>query len=205
MTQFGLFDAPLSLLSSERGDVTYHGGFVPADLAGSYFTALRDGVDWRAQRRVMYEREVDVPRLTAHFALDALHADEAPEGITPAAAAVVRDAAARASNALRVPFNSVGLNFYRDGNDSVAPHNDRLQDLVAGEPIALISLGATRRMLIRSKRPGEAAVPIDLEAGSLLVMSYASQLHYTHGVAKTRAPVGERISVALRVRPAKRP
>jgi len=44
-------------------------------------------------------------------------------------------------------------------------------------------------------------VPIDLEAGSLLVMSYASQLHYTHGVAKTRARVDPRISVALRVRP----
>jgi len=104
--------------------------------------------------------------------------------------------------AIAAPFNSVGLNFYRDGNDSVAPHNDRLQDLVAGEPIALLSLGAPRRMLIRSKRPGEQAVPIDLAAGSLLVMNYVSQRHYTHGVAKTRAPVGPRISVALRVRPA---
>ena len=64
-----------------------------------------------------------------------------------------------------------------------------------------MSLGATRRMLIRSKRSGEAAIPVDLESGSLLVMSYASQLHYTHGVAKTRGPVGPRISVALRVRP----
>jgi alkylated DNA repair dioxygenase AlkB len=44
-------------------------------------------------------------------------------------------------------------------------------------------------------------VPVDLEAGSLLVMSWSSQLHYTHGVAKTKARVGERISVALRVRP----
>ena len=102
---------------------------------------------------------------------------------------------------LGAPFNSVGLNFYRDGNDSVAPHNDRLGDLVAGQPIALVSLGGTRRMLIRAKQPGEAAVPVDLEAGSLLVMSWSSQLHYTHGVAKTKRAVGERISVALRVRP----
>jgi alkylated DNA repair dioxygenase AlkB len=148
----------------------------------------------------MYEREVDVPRLTAHFPLERLHAGEA-EGVSAEAAGVLCEAAARATDALRAPFNSIGLNFYRDGNDSVAPHNDRLDDLVEGEPIALLSLGGTRRMLIRSKRPGEPAIPIDLEAGSLLVMSYASQLHYTHGVAKTKAKVAPRISVALRVRP----
>lgn len=200
MTQFGLFTAPLSLLSGERGEVTYYEGFLPADAADAYFATLRDGVDWHANRRVMYEREVDVPRLTAHFALERLHAGEA-EGVSAAAAAALSEAAGRVSDALGAPFNSIGLNFYRDGNDSVAPHNDRLQDLVKAEPIALLSLGGTRRMLIRSKRPGEPAAPIDLEAGSLLVMSYASQLHYTHGVAKTRAMVGPRISVALRVRP----
>ena len=200
MTQFGLFTAPLSLVAGERGEVTYHAGFLPSELADAYFAALRDGVDWHANRRVMYEREVDVPRLTAHFPLERLRKREA-EGIRADAASALCEAAGRVSDALGAPFNSVGLNFYRDGNDSVAPHNDRLQDLVEGEPIALLSLGGTRRMLIRSKRPGEAAVPIDLEAGSLLVMSYASQLHYTHGVAKTRARVDPRISVALRVRP----
>ncbi len=204
MTQFGLFTAPLSLVAGERGEATYHAGFLPAEQADAYFATLRDGVDWHAQRRMMYEREVDVPRLTAHFSLHALQADDGSDGIAPAAAAVVRDAAARVAAALDAPFNSVGLNFYRDGADSVAPHNDRLQDLVEGQPIALLSLGDTRRMLIRSKRPGEPAVPIDLEAGSLLVMSYASQLNYTHGVAKTRAAVGPRISVALRVRPVAR-
>lgn len=201
MTQFGLFTAPLSLVAGERGEVTYHADFLPAELADTYFATLRDGVDWHANRRIMYEREVDVPRLTAHFALERLCSGEIAEGISEASAAVLRDAAARVTAALGASFNSVGLNFYRDGNDSVAPHNDRLQDLVKGEPIALLSLGGTRRMLIRSKRPGEPAVPIDLEAGSLLVMSYATQLHYTHGVAKTRAKVDPRISVALRVRP----
>jgi alkylated DNA repair dioxygenase AlkB len=201
VTQFGLFTAPLPLLEGERGCVTYYAGFLPASLLDAYFAALRDGVDWHAQRRVMYEREVDVPRLTAHFSLEDLGSEDKAQGIAPEATAVVRDAAARVTAALGAPFNSVGLNFYRDGNDSVAPHNDRLHDLVNGEPIALVSLGGTRRMMIRSKRPGEPAVPIDLEAGSLLVMSYASQLHYTHGVAKTRAKVEPRISLALRVRP----
>jgi alkylated DNA repair dioxygenase AlkB len=58
-------------------------------------------------------------------------------------------------------------------------------------------------MAIRPQAKGTTArsVAIDLVAGSLLVMSYSSQLHYLHGIAKTRAPVGPRISLALRVRP----
>jgi alkylated DNA repair dioxygenase AlkB len=81
-----------------------------------------------------------------------------------------------------VPFNSVGLNLYRDGRDSVAPHNDHLSEIRKGFPIALISLGATRRMTIRGKAPPRRVIHVDLEAGSLLVMGYGTQLHYTHGV-----------------------
>ena len=102
-----------------------------------------------------------------------------------------------------VPFNSVGLNFYRDGRDSVAPHNDHLDEIVEGFPIALVSLGGTRRMTIRSKKPPRRVLHLDLEPGSLLMMSYATQLHYTHGVPKTVDPVGPRISLAFRVKPAR--
>ena len=101
------------------------------------------------------------------------------------------------------PFNSVGLNFYRDGRDSVAAHNDHLDEIVDGSPIALVSVGAVRRMIIRTKKPPRRAMHIDLEAGSLLVMSYETQRHYTHGIPKTREPVGPRISLAFRVKPAR--
>jgi alkylated DNA repair dioxygenase AlkB len=94
----------------------------------------------------------------------------------------------------------VGLNLYRDGRDSVAPHNDHLNELRVGFPIALLSLGATRRMTIRAKAPPRTVVHVDLEPGSLLVMDYATQLHYTHGVAKTTERVGERISLAFRMK-----
>jgi alkylated DNA repair dioxygenase AlkB len=141
----------------------------------------------------MYEREVDVPRLLGHFRLDP------PPEETPAP---IVDAAARVGATLGVPFNSVGLNFYRDGRDSVAPHNDHLYDIVQGFPIALVSLGATRRMTIRAKEPPRRVIHVDLEPGSLLVMDYTTQLHYTHAVPKTADAVGERISLAFRVKPA---
>ena len=90
---------------------------------------------------------------------------------------------------LDVPFNSVGLNRYRDGRDSVAPHNDHLYEIRKGFPIALLSLGATRRMTVRAKAAPRRVIHIDLESGSLFVMDYATQIHYTHGVPKTNAEV----------------
>jgi alkylated DNA repair dioxygenase AlkB len=143
----------------------------------------------------MYDREVDVPRLTAYFDLDA-----GPEPDRPLPRAI-REAVERVTARTGVTFNSVGLNLYRDGRDSVAAHNDHLNELVPGFPIALVSLGATRRMAIRAREPPRRALDVDLEGGSLLVMSYETQLHYTHGVPKTKARVGERISLAFRVRP----
>jgi alkylated DNA repair dioxygenase AlkB len=112
----------------------------------------------------------------------------------------IRDAARRVIERLDVPFNSVGLNLYRDGRDSVAPHNDHLDEIRQGFPIGLLSLGATRRMTIRAKESPKRTMHVDLEPGSLLVMDYATQLHYTHAVPKTTEPIGERISLAFRVK-----
>jgi alkylated DNA repair dioxygenase AlkB len=179
------------LADDERGRIAYTPCFVDMGTAAAWFTELRSAVKWRAERRVMYDREVDVPRLVGHFRLDP------PSDFTPRA---IEDAARRVVDSLAVPFNSVGLNLYRDGRDSVAPHNDHLNEIREGFPIALVSVGATRRMTIRAKAQPRAAVHIDLEPGSLFVMDYATQLHYTHGVPKTSEPVGERISLAFRVK-----
>jgi alkylated DNA repair dioxygenase AlkB len=192
MAQLTLFDSAGAVLVDDgRGQVSYSPRFVDAASASAWFRELRDSVAWHGQRRMMYDREVDVPRLMGQFRLDP-PADDTPPSLLEAARrlAAVSDA----------PFNSVGLNLYRDGRDSVAPHNDHLDELREGFPIALISLGATRRMTIRAKAAPRTTVHVDLEPGSLLVMDYATQLHYTHGVPKTVEAVGERISLAFRVR-----
>jgi alkylated DNA repair dioxygenase AlkB len=193
MSQLPLFagTSETVLVNDERGRITYTSDLIPADVARRWFAELRESVRWQTQRRRMYDREVDVPRLMAHFRLDP-EESPAPEAIPVAAG--------RVAAFTRVAFNSVGLNFYRDGGDSVAPHNDDLDEIVEGCPIALLSLGATRRMTIRAKEPPRQVLHIDLEAGSLLVMSYETQRHYTHGIPKTRERVGPRISLAFRVR-----
>jgi alkylated DNA repair dioxygenase AlkB len=164
--------------------------FAEASVARRWFEALRDGVSWQHERRRMYDRDVDVPRLVARYTLE-------DPGLPPA----LVEAAQGVVAATRVPFNSAGLNYYRDGNDSVAAHNDHLYEIVSGYPIALVSLGATRLMTIRSKTKPRRIFDVDLEAGSLLLMSYDTQLHYDHGIPKSRITIGPRISVALRVRP----
>ena len=193
MSQLTLFDSSEAVLADdERGRITYTPGFVDSATAQAWFAQLRSAVEWRALRRTMYEREVDVPRLIGHYRLDP------PAESTPGA---ILDAFRHVADRLHVPFNSVGMNLYRDGRDSVAPHNDHLYELKKGFPIALVSLGATRRMTIRAKGAPRRVIHIDLEAGSLFVMDYTTQLHYTHAVPKTVEPVGERISLAFRVKP----
>jgi alkylated DNA repair dioxygenase AlkB len=192
MGQLTLFDASETLLvDDERGRIAYVPAFIDADTAQAWFAEIRARVGWRAERRLMYEREVDVPRLASHFRLDP-PAESVPHAIL--------EAARRVTERVREPFNSVGLNLYRDGRDSVAPHNDHLNEIRKGFSIALVSLGATRRMSIRAKAAPRRVMHVDLHPGSLFVMSYATQLHYTHAVPKTQNQVGERISLAFRVK-----
>jgi alkylated DNA repair dioxygenase AlkB len=189
--QLGFFDASSvrRLVDDETGSIVYRPNFLAERDAERTFDSLRKDVAWRSERRWMYEREVDVPRLTAHYRLG----EPMPE---PLPALFVR-----LRREVDDELNSVGLNLYRDEKDSVAPHNDHLNEIVAGHPIVLLSLGAVRRMTIRSKARPVRNLDVDLEPGSLLTMSYETQRHYDHGIPKQRKKVGPRMSVVFRVRP----
>jgi len=165
-TRVDLFDsAPFrTLVADAEGGVRYWPALVGQAEAARWFLALREGAQWRTLQRPMYERIVDVPRLLSHYALDAL-----PPGLPLAEMLAAVQAVVPAA------YTQVGMNLYRDGRDSVAMHNDKLHSLVPGQPIALVSLGATRRMNLRAKAGGRA-FGIDLAPGSLLVMRHASQL-----------------------------
>lgn len=190
MAQLSLFGSgPQRLLDDASGHIVLTPDLVDADVAQRWFQQLYAGIAWKSGTRLMYEREVEVPRLRAHFRLD-------DPGLPPA----LREAQAAVTAAVDAPFDSVGLNLYRDQHDSVAPHGDKLAEIVRGQPIALLSLGATRRMTIRAKRPPGRMLQLDLAAGSLLLMSWETQRHYDHGIPKQRTPVGPRISLAFRVR-----
>lgn len=185
-----LFDnGPQTLVEDAEGGVRYWPDFLPMDLARTWFDALREGCRWESERRPMYDRVVDVPRLQAWYPLDGL-----PHAL-PLGAMLERVQAVASGG-----YTSVGLNLYRNGNDSVAMHNDTLDHLVPGQPLALVSLGGVRRMNIRAKAGGRA-LGIDLQPGSLLLMSHASQLTHEHGIPKTARQVAPRMSAVFRARP----
>lgn len=185
----GLDMAPIRIVDDAEGGIRYWPALVEPHCADAWFHALREGVAWQTEQRPMYDRTVDVPRLLA--SVDLSHAN-APLALHQALAAIQREVPAS--------FSHVGLNLYRDGGDSVAMHGDRVHALAPGAPIAILSLGAPRDMLIRRKARGGLAQRVSLESGSLLVMSHASQFTHEHGIPKTLRPVGARISCAFRLR-----
>jgi alkylated DNA repair dioxygenase AlkB len=184
-----LFEQDVQRIADDiTGPITYQPGVIASSLATAWFDALHEQGRWHESSRMMYERLVGVPRLHCHYVVS-----------DPALPEVLRKALALVKQHVDAPFNSIGLNFYRDEHDSVAPHNDRLHELVSHQPIALLSLGATRTMVIRRKKPPHLKTELELEPGSLLWMGWNAQLHYDHGIPKLPYPVGPRISVAFRV------
>lgn len=186
--QHALFEpSPVSLADDREGGIRYIPAAISAALAEEWLEQALHSVAWTGQQRMMYDREVLVPRLVAGFSSDS---HDVP--------ALLLDAFEIVRALVGAPFNRVGLNLYRDGNDSVAPHGDKTEKLLAAQPIAILSLGATRRMLIRPRQGDSRTIHLDLEAGSCLVMSYASQLTHEHGIPKIAGLTDPRISLAFR-------
>lgn len=161
--------------------------------ADSLFVRLHRDVPWRGERRRMYDRTVDVPRLQCFY--------EAGERLPDPALEAMRAALdAWYLPELGEPFVTVGLCLYRGGEDSVAWHGDRTGRSSAEDTVvAIVSLGARRRFLLR-RRGGGSAVRYDLAAGDLLVMGGSGQRTWEHAVPKSSRAAGPRVSVQFRPR-----
>jgi len=169
---------------------------LPGWLSGAdtLFDRLLSTVGWRAERRRMYDRVVDVPRLLCFYGED----DALPDPALDAA----RDALSRYYRAeLGEPFRTAGLCLYRDGRDSVAWHGDTIgRGSSEDTMVAILSLGSPRALLLRRRGGGAGTVRAELGHGDLLVMGGSCQRTWEHAVPKTARPVGPRISVQFRPR-----
>ena len=165
-------------------------------LTGSaaLFTRLAQSVPWRAERRRMYDRTVDVPRLLCFY-------DEAAAAPDPALGACRTALSRHYAGELGEPFVTAGLCFYRDGRDSVAWHGDRIGRGSAEDTmVAIVSLGEARPLQLRPARGGHPGVRYSLGHGDLLVMGGSCQRTWEHAVPKSSRPTGPRISVQFRPR-----
>ena len=157
------------------------------DGADTVFDALVTGVTWRQKHVMMYGRQLPEPRLSSWWSP---HRGPVP-------LAVLADAGAVLGDRYGVTFTSIGFNWYRDGDDSVAWHADTRGPPVPNPTIAIVSVGVPRPFRLRP-RSGGRSVSFDLGAGDLLVMGGACQHDWQHTVPKIANCRGPRISITYR-------
>jgi len=164
--------------------------------SGALFARLAERVPWRAERRRMYDRTVDVPRLLCFYGEDA----ELPDPVLAACRDRLSD---YYETELRESFRTAGLCLYRDGRDSVAWHGDTIgRGSTEDTMVAILSLGTARPLLLRPRAHGVSngggTLRYSLGHGDLLVMGGSCQRTWEHAVPKSTRATGPRISVQFR-------
>lgn len=147
---------------------------------------------WKQRLQKMWDKEVLTPRLTAWYGE---RLEEEPIPWTPELLMIK----AKVEPLAGVEFNSVLLNYYRDGNDSVAWHSDKENVLGKRPVIASVSFGQVRSFDIRSKADHKEQYSVRLEHGSFLLMKAGLQEAFEHRVAKSTTPMKARVNLTFRV------
>lgn len=160
--------------------------YLPHWLVGheKVYRDLAANADWKQGRRLMYHRTVNVPRLTA------------PAPVQGPSAALLRGLSAALEARYAVGFESITLAWYRDGQDSVAPHGDRIGRLYEDTVIAIVSVGAPRRFVLHPIAGGRS-LSFSPGWGDLLVMGGSCQRTWLHSVPK-QSRADPRISIQFR-------
>lgn len=139
----------------------------------------------------MFGQIVDEPRLSASWHVD----HDEPEPLP-----ILRDLRLLLAERYGDPFDSIGLNLYRDATDSVAWHSDRHRHIVANPVIAIVSVGSPRPLRLRPRRGGVqgGSLSWNLGNGDLFVMGGACQHDWEHTVPKVKSVMGPRLSITFR-------
>lgn len=181
------------------GRVRYLSDWIAPDAADALLAELRESVVWEARTIRLFGREVMQPRLVA-FQGDpgVVYRYSGSRWQAGAWHPAIAELRKRLDRELRAAFNSVLLNLYRDGNDSMGWHSDNETELGGGPLIASVSLGAPRRFVLRRRDDHRVRREVTPAHGSVLVMSGDLQRHWQHQVPRTRRTVGARINLTFR-------
>ena len=173
-------------------------GFLTPGRTGGLMAGLLETVPWEVEEITIFQKVIPCPRLTAWYGDEGagyMYSGIPHEPLPwTAELKALRDEVSAATGAR---FNSALLNRYRGGEDSVSWHRDDEPELGRDPVIASLSLGATRRFKLRHLATKETH-SLDLNDGSLLLMSGPSQREWEHCLTKTKRAVGERINLTFR-------
>ena len=183
-------DESFSALSRVQLDESSWVDYAPAWVSGSdeLFAELVASWKWEQRSRRMYDRRVEEPRLTSWW--------RASTG-RPLQPPVLEEMRSLLSARYGVELDSMGLNLYRDGRDSVAWHGDRIAKEIEEPVVVIVSVGEPRKFQLRPNRPGPEPRSLFLGRGDLLVTGGRCQRAWQHSVPKV-ASAGPRISITFR-------
>lgn len=177
--------------------------FLSLAEAQALLTELTDTIPWKHEAIKLFGKEVLQPRLTAwHGDPGATYRYSGlqltPQPWTP----VLQQLRQRVEAATGAQFNSVLLNLYRTGQDSMGWHADNEPELGPRPVIASLSLGATRNFRLKPRDPlltPHKPISLELPSGSLLLMSGPTQQHWLHALPKTSRPLAPRLNLTFRL------
>ena len=196
---------PLALAGA---DLAFDPHWLVADDAEALFARLRATIAWEVHRIRLFGRIVDSPRLSCWIGdPDAAYTYSGTRFQPHPWPRLLGPLRARLRDELCVDFNSVLANLYRDGRDCMGWHSDDEDALGPQPPIASLSLGASRRFVLKPRRANGAAtatvdlpqrLALELPPGSLLLMRGDTQCVYRHALPRTARPVEPRINLTFR-------
>jgi alkylated DNA repair dioxygenase AlkB len=178
----------------------YTPGFIaPAESDGLLAKFIRE-TPWQQRLQRLYDKDILTPRLTAWYGdpevYDYASLTESKPNIWTPELLMIKN---KLEPLAGTRFNSVLLNYYRDGNDSVAWHSDK-EDVLGKNPIiASVSFGQVRSFDIRNKHDHTEKYSVRLEHGSFLLMKAGLQEHWEHRIAKSVRPMRARVNLTFRV------
>ena len=191
----------METLNLPDADVAYYESFFPVENSDRLLDSLINKIQWKQNTIRFYGKESPVPRLEAWYG---------DPGMSYSYSGIRMDPLPWTEDLLEIKkiiepvsmttFNSVLINFYRDGKDRVAWHSDDEKELGKKPIIGSVSFGAERKFKLRHKKYRENGLRSDimLKHGSFLLMSGSTQSHWAHEIPRTAKPLGPRVNLTYR-------
>jgi alkylated DNA repair dioxygenase AlkB len=190
--------SPKNILPKE-GEVFLFKNYFPKVEADDLFNELKDNCAWQQETIRMYDKMLNIPRLTAWYGDPERKYSYSGIEMSPHPwTDVLLGMKNRIENEFSVKFNSVLLNYYRTGNDSVAWHSDDEPELGVNPTIGSVSLGAMRAFRLRNIADRSLVERVELGNGSFLLMKGETQHKWQHEIPKSKKNVGGRINLTFR-------
>lgn len=186
------------LFQITNGECIYIPNFFDKALCDVYFKTLLEEIKWKQESMNIYGKMLDFPRLTTWYGDNDKPYSFSGITLKPETwTATLLEIKQKIETKAQVHFNSVLLNLYRNGNDSISWHTDAEKELGRNPIIASVNFGATRKFQLRHNTSNEK-IELNLSHGSLLIMQGELQHYWQHQVPKTKQVVKERINLTFR-------